>query len=193
MAELLVGYGAMPAHDLLRAVAACFHGIEPDRVVLGHTCARCGSDEHGRPVLIASSSVREPAHVSLARSPTLSIAAVTDAGRVGVDLEAEGAADFVGFADVAMHPDEKRRADVEPTQLWVRKEALLKASGLGLAIDPREVLALGPGPLSLPAVGGAHRRGWLYDLEVPGHRASVAVIAADPTDLDGLVPTVSRW
>ncbi len=193
MAELLIGYGALPAHDLLRALAARFHGIEPDRVVLGHTCPRCGSDDHGRPLLLPTSSLRTPAQVSLARAGALAIAAVTDAGQVGVDVEEEGAAGFDGFADVALHTDEKRRSDVEPTQLWVRKEALLKASGLGLAIDPREVLALRPGPISLPAAAGARRQAWLHDLEVPGHCASVAVIAADPADLDGLVPTVSRW
>ncbi|MGE3810599.1 MAG: 4'-phosphopantetheinyl transferase superfamily protein [Candidatus Nanopelagicales bacterium] len=189
MARLLVAYAAMPAHELLRALAAEFHGVEPGRVVVGHVCPGCGGDDHGRPVLIPTSSLRSPAHVSLSRAAGMSLAAVTDAGPLGVDIEISGAAGFAGFADVALgeHDDDA----LDPTTAWVRKEALLKAYGLGLAVDPRDVPAEGE---AVPPPPGAPRgTAWRRDLDVPGHAAAVAVLLERPADTDRLTATVSRW
>ncbi len=59
-ARLVVAYGAQPAHDLLRAQAALFHGVPLDRVVLGHACPRCGSEQHGRPYVLPTATLRAP-------------------------------------------------------------------------------------------------------------------------------------
>jgi 4'-phosphopantetheinyl transferase len=189
MARLVVAYAAMPARDLLRALASEFHDVAPGRIVVGHVCSRCGGDDHGRPVLIPTSSLRSPAHVSLSRAAGLSLAAVTDAGPLGVDLEANGAADFAGFADVALGEHDGEGSD--PTMAWVRKEALLKAYGLGLAVDPRDVPAEGesasPPPCRPPGTP------WRRDLDVPGHAAAVAVLLERPADADGLTASVRRW
>lgn len=193
MAELLIGYGALPAHDLLRALAARFHGIDPDRVVLGHTCPRCGSDDHGRPLLLPTSSLRTPAQVSLARAGALSIAAVTDAGSVGVDVEVAGAAAFDGFAEVALHVTERAVDASAATAAWVRKEALLKAAGVGLAVDPREVRIEADGTVSWGQSLTAPDAVLLRDLAIPGHTAAVAVLATDAASLEDLEPMVSRW
>jgi 4'-phosphopantetheinyl transferase len=190
MPRLDVAYGSVPAPVLLRAEAARFHQVAPDLVVLTHHCPTCGSDAHGRPRLLATAAIRRPAWVSLARAGDLSVVAITDAGEVGIDVEAEGAADFDGFADVALHPDERVAARVDPTRAWVRKEAVLKAQGYGLVVDPRDVrlddnrLTGWHSPLS-PPIGL-----WLRDLDIAGYESAVAVIPLADIDLAALSVTV---
>jgi 4'-phosphopantetheinyl transferase len=184
----VVAYAAVPAHELLRAEAARFHEVAPAQIVLVHACPRCGSDAHGRPRLMATAAVRHPAHVSLARAGDLSVVAVTDAGPVGIDGEAEGAAGFAGFADVALHPGERASTADDPTRAWVRKEALLKAYGLGLAVDPSDIHLDDDG---LVAWDSPHRPPgavWLRDLAVPGHVVAIAVLPEQ--GVDGLSATV---
>lgn len=114
-------------------------------------------------------------HLSLACAPGLVVAAVSTAGPVGVDVEPSGSARFPGFEEVVVHPREESR---EPTLTWVRKEAVLKATGWGLAIDPRQVwIDDAPSVVSwdqrLPPVD----RCWVEDLPLPtGHIGAVAVI-----------------
>jgi 4'-phosphopantetheinyl transferase len=118
----------------------------------------------------------------------MSVVAITDAGPVGVDVEAEGAADFAGFADVALHLGERATNPVDPTRVWVRKEALLKAHGLGLVVDPSDV---GLDDDRLVAWDSRHpqpRAVWLRDLAVPGHAMAVAVLPE--RDVAGLSATV---
>ncbi|MHA7281350.1 4'-phosphopantetheinyl transferase family protein [Arthrobacter sp. TMS2-4] len=58
---------------------------------------------------------------------------------LGVDLTAVAAVDFGGFDDVALTPEERTMVDGLPSgdrravraRLWARKEALVKASGMG--------------------------------------------------------------
>jgi 4'-phosphopantetheinyl transferase len=100
-----------------------------------HRCVQCGSEDHGRPYLVGEPQLC----VSLARADGLSIVALTEVGPVGVDLERDDAGGFDGFAQAALHPDERARTPQEATRVWVRKEAVLKATGRGLAVDPRRV------------------------------------------------------
>jgi 4'-phosphopantetheinyl transferase len=189
--RLVVVYGAVPAAELLRTEAARFHQVRAAQIVILHECPRCGSDAHGRPYLPATAAVRVPAHVSLARAGDLSVVAVTDAGPVGVDVEAEGAAEFAGFDAVGLHPGERGATPADRTRTWVRKEALLKAHGLGLAVDPSDVSIDDHG---LVAWGSSHRSPgpvWLRDLVVPGHVVAVAVLPpADRTRVTGVVGAV---
>jgi 4'-phosphopantetheinyl transferase len=171
--RLVVAYGALPAHDLLRAEAGRFHRVPPDRIVLGHACPRCGSDEHGRPYLLPTATLRRPANVSLARAGDLSVVALSDTGAVGVDLEPDGAADFPGFDDVARHADER---GTDATIVWVRTEALLKAHGLGLAVDPRDVGIDADGSVTWDSPHAPPGPAWLRDLAVPGHVGAVVVL-----------------
>jgi 4'-phosphopantetheinyl transferase len=188
--RVVVAYGVLPAHDLLRSEAARFHDVTAAAVVLGHACPRCGGDDHGRPVLLPTAAVRRPVHVSVARAGDLSVVAISAARPVGVDVEPVDAAGFPGFDDVALHPDERAATPAERTRAWVRKEALLKAYGLGLAVDPRHVrlddhgLAGWDSPEPEP---GPVR---LRDLDVPGHVAAVAVLLRDGLDLTDLAVTL---
>lgn len=119
-------------------------------------------------------------HASVARADGLNIVAFTDVGPVGVDLEREDAAGFDGFVDAAMHPDERAHTTVERTRLWVRKEAVLKATGQGLGVDPRQVrMSEARQPPALIHWDAPDDPGdvWLADVPVvDGWLASVAVI-----------------
>jgi 4'-phosphopantetheinyl transferase len=186
----VISYGHLPADALLRAEASRFHQVSSNQVVLAHACPRCGSDAHGRPVLLATAAVRHPASVSIARAGDLSVVALTDAGPVGIDVEAEAAADFAGFAQVALHPSERSAPAVDPTRTWVRKEALLKAYGLGLAVDPGD---LGLDDAGLAAWDSPHPPPgavWLREVAVPGHVAVVAVLPFDDQAVEELSVTV---
>ena len=147
-------------------------------MVIGHECARCGGDDHGRPYADAA-GVRVQLSVSRA-SGLVGAAASLDAD-VGLDLERSDAAGFDDFARVAVHPDENAPVGaIDATRLWVRKEAVLKALGTGLRLDPRTLRLTSPD--GAPAV-----LGWLdprpvsvvdlRDLDVgDGYAGALAVI-----------------
>lgn len=161
------------------ARAARFLEVDPGTLVLVHRCPRCGGEDHGRPQLLPTASLRRPPHVSLSRAGSLSVVAVTDAGPVGVDVERTGAAGFPGFGAVALHPDERAQPE-DPTTSWVRTEAVLKAYGLGLAVDPRDVHVDADGIVTWSSPHPAPGDVLLRDLDVPGHIAAVAVLRDDP-------------
>jgi 4'-phosphopantetheinyl transferase len=129
-------------HVLLRSALGEWLGEQPGSLAFDRTCASCGK-QHGRPILLQDNGV----HVSLSRTSTLVAVAATRVGPVGIDVEMVASSDFDGFAATALHPDE--RADVEVAShadrlhrratSWARKEAALKALGVGLRTDPASV------------------------------------------------------
>lgn len=97
---------------------------------------------HGKPAL-----QRGP-HFNLAHSADFVACAVCSVGVVGIDVEAferPGSVDEL-FARVA-HPREAAVRAAAPAprrrelfeRAWTRKEAALKAAGLGLSVDPRSI------------------------------------------------------
>lgn len=161
------------ATDLLLAEAGEMLGRA---AFVEHHCVRCGADDHGQPYLVGAAQL----HVSLARADGLSIVALTEAGAVGVDLERDDAAGFEGFAKAALHPDERVHTPQEATRTWVRKEAVLKATGRGLGVDPRQVrISEARQPAALLDWHAADQPGeaWLADIPVrDGWVAAVAVL-----------------
>jgi 4'-phosphopantetheinyl transferase len=121
------------------------------------------------------------------------LVAASPAGPVGVDVEVVGGATFAGFDDVALDPRERAwLAQVGPhdaaagrARVWVRKESVLKATGDGLARDPRLVV-VSP-PFERARVLGWHEERspavtQLTDLDVgPGYVACLTLLAEDPT------------
>lgn len=106
-------------------------------------CHRCGSAAHGRPSLTVAQGTAPS--VSLSYADGLALVAWTWDGPIGVDVEAEGPP--VG--------------EFGSRQEWTRTEAVLKATGEGLARDPGDLppmwsapLDLGPGWVATVAVAG---------------------------------------
>lgn len=134
-------------------------GDSPGSLTLNYVCPSCRNHTgqgHGIPGY-QSPSRPGPLRVSLSRSGDwCMLAASLDEGMtgLGVDIEAKPSAGFDGFQAVAMTACEQETLEeVEPslrsafmTRLWVRKEAVLKALGTGLALDPARVDVAGPIP-----------------------------------------------
>ncbi len=167
------------AYGILRAEVARLLGSAAGEVVVAHRCPHCGSADHGRPLVVLPDG-RRPPHVSIGRTRGLTVVAVSEAGSVGVDVEPVGAASFDGFDDVALHPAERAATAGERTRSWVRKEALLKATGAGLRTDPREVRV--DADFVLLADGTT---AWLRDVDAGTGDwvVAVAVVCAEPPRL----------
>lgn len=101
-----------------------------------------GRDDEGRPCLPGHEVYGRMLHTSLSHADGVAAFALCALGPVGVDVEASfRAAELPGIAASVCHPSELQSLAgfPEPSRsrallaLWVRKEALLKAEGVGLA------------------------------------------------------------
>ncbi|MFD7998265.1 4'-phosphopantetheinyl transferase family protein [Streptomyces mirabilis] len=134
------------AHAGLRRVLAEYLGAPPHALVLGRRpCPRCAHPRHGRPRIDWPPTDLD---FNLSRSGPYWLLAVTAGRQVGVDLEdgrgldTEGASRLVmsrsELAHVASLPDETARLHAF-FRCWTRKEAVVKASGVGIITNLREV------------------------------------------------------
>ena len=133
----------LPQADRARlTAAAALVCPEGGPVTVEQRCERCDG-AHGRPRVLSPSGV----YVSLSRAGDTAVVAVSLAGPIGVDIESVSAVGRAGFDDVAFNSLERTALAAVPfaerdrarARLWTTKEALLKLSGEGLTLDPREV------------------------------------------------------
>lgn len=181
------------AHALLRRLVADETGVDPRRLAFEKRCATCGTDRHGKPHVVGMRDL----HVSISYGEHMAVAAVTTLGEVGIDVEDLESADFDGFGSVTL--DDSEAAPLEGLDgdqllaaralLWARKEAILKATGHGLVVDPSQVVVSSPGePAALvewKAVEHPPGPTQVSDVDVgrADHRAAVAVLTARPLSL----------
>lgn len=103
--------------------------------------------------------------------------------RVGVDVEVLHSRPTVrALVDEALTPREQHSLPVDGASRasaflcrWVRKEALLKAAGVGLLVEPRAIELRGSEIVSVPPELGSANAWEVIDLAVPGCAAAVAV------------------
>lgn len=143
---------------LLRVAAAHLAGVDAGEVDVTRVCRTCGTDgDHGRPVVR-----RGPAAgigLSASHAGDVVVVAASTVGPVGIDVDLVAHTAFPGFDAVALAPRERDALDRVPSadrarwraRCWTRKEAVLKWTGLGLAVEPTAV--------EVPADGTPHARG----------------------------------
>jgi len=127
------------ARAALRLVLGAYLGRLPSDLTFDTTCRFCGGS-HGKPRVQCGEL-----EFSASRSGAVAVIAVSPSA-VGVDVESvpvaanadelsQAVLSSAEQATVRRLPGDRRRDAV--VECWVRKEAVLKAAGRGLAVDPR--------------------------------------------------------
>lgn len=134
------------AHAALRRVLSHYLAVPPGEVVLGRRpCPRCAHPRHGRPRIEWPPTDLE---FNLSRCGPHWLLAVVAGHQVGVDLEGDRSLDVDGVSGLVMsapelahvrsRPDERARTRAF-LRCWTRKEAVVKAIGIGIITDLRAV------------------------------------------------------
>ena len=171
----------MLGRSLLRAALSTYLGCAPQDLRLDQRCDRCG-EQHGKPRLVDPGAVSDLAF-NLSHAQGL-VALAVCRNDVGIDVEWRGSAETMPeVAPLLLSAAEFEALEEIPAarrsqmllECWVRKEALLKATGEGLGRDPREVVL--PLPRDEPAVYWYDGAWWsVRGLDVgPDHAGAVAV------------------
>lgn len=166
----------LASHVGLRVLLGGYLGLAPAQVVtIREKCLCCGGP-HGRP------AVSGGPYFSLSHSGDLAYLAFAGVP-VGVDVEAVPSAAAVADLLTSLHPAETAELTARPEperrsalgRVWTRKEAYLKATGMGLGLGTAEpYVGSAPTPAAVP--------GWtLTDLPAPpDYVAALAVRTPDP-------------
>jgi 4'-phosphopantetheinyl transferase len=190
------------ARTFLRLLLSAYVDASPAELEFDTTCRFCGGS-HGKPRL--AGSVRDP-DFSLSYAGNAFLLAISAAGSVGADVEAvpslaslddlAAASASPGEAEAMRTMDEERRRGAL-ARLWTLKEAILKATGHGLAIDPRALelggLESAPRLLGAPRECGSPARWYLRPIDLGcSHAAALALprapAAVETWRLRGLSP-----
>jgi 4'-phosphopantetheinyl transferase len=171
---------------LLRTLLGGYLGEEPSRIAFAY-------GPQGKPALAAGGQ-RTSLDFNLSHSGDIAVYAFSRGRRLGIDLErVRPMADGDRFADRFFAPAESslvRSLSGESKlaaffTIWTCREAILKASGDGLAksMSQTEVLLPEGGPVQLVRVGGDTEQAALWRLETfspaAGYQAALAVEGRD--------------
>jgi 4'-phosphopantetheinyl transferase len=173
-----VRFAAM--HGETRRVLARYLGVEPAAIQFGRTpCCRCGNAEHGPP------RIDWPAtDLTFNQSGSAGdwLLAVSRGRQVGADIEVPHQVNVSDLAGSCLTAAEKEYLDGRPEaerlslffRCWTRKEAVLKACGVGLAgaLSDLETQpgSAGPVTVALPCRAGPDQ--WVVQ-DVPGPEPAV--------------------
>jgi 4'-phosphopantetheinyl transferase len=129
---------------------------------------------------------------NVSHSENILVAAIASGARVGVDVEVVRPLDDADTLVREVLCERERRQLADPSgspldfyRFWTAKEALLKATGMGLSSSPRDVqvrsFSDGRIAFAAPLVGATGFQGWLLDVAVPGGsgQATVAAVVID--------------
>ncbi len=161
---------------LLRIAAAHSLGGEGWATAVSRTCDRCGR-QHGRPRLPGT-----PLYASVSHSSDLVVVATTAAGPVGVDVELIGGPPWQRLLSSVCTLEEQACVST-PTDFltyWVRKEAIVKATGEGLRRELADVMVAPPdsSPSLLSIVGRPTPACAMAAINVDGYTGAVAVLGS---------------
>lgn len=164
---------------LLRQGAAELSGVPVDRVVVRSECPRCGGP-HGRPIIDGDGVAALQA--SLSSTSGLVVAAFLPArhGRaVGVDVEAiAGSPDrAAAIDDLVPRARPSASAPLAALRRWTRAEAVLKADGRALRVDPSCVVVRRVGRRLVASVDDDPTSYLVVDRRI-GRRAILSVAVA---------------
>jgi 4'-phosphopantetheinyl transferase len=153
---------SLVSHVALRLVLGEITGTAPERLRFERRCGHCGGAGHGKPRLAGRSDL----DFSISHSGELALIAVARGRRVGADVErVRPRTDVLAIARGSLSARERRAIEALATdearreaffRCWTRKEAYLKALGVGLAggLDTDPEQARGWQIRSLPAPPG---------------------------------------
>jgi 4'-phosphopantetheinyl transferase len=176
------------SRGLLRLVLAHYLNLPPAEIEIDRSCPDCGRS-HGRPRLSRRPETATKAiEFSVSHGGDLLVLAFADNAPVGVDVEPVGALEDVGaeLLEFTLTATERLRVlDVPAPQRkrmflrhWTGKEAILKALGTGLDLEPQAV-TLPPFPIkgktSVALPGSPSVDLWISDVDVgPAHVCTLA-------------------
>jgi 4'-phosphopantetheinyl transferase len=194
------------SRGLLRLILSRYLNLRPTAIEIDRTCPDCGRP-HGRPRLRSrpetttgtskgddprepprGSAAVEAFEFSVAHGGDLLVLAFADSTPVGVDVEPIGALEDVDpeLLEFTLTATERLRMQEVPAAQrtrtflhhWTAKEAILKALGTGLDVEPQAV-TLPPHPINGKAAvtlpGSPPVELWISDVEVgPAHICTLA-------------------
>jgi 4'-phosphopantetheinyl transferase len=127
----------LTADEGLAAHATAFLGA--GSIAIGRLCPECGSSGHGAPWLRHEGRL---VPVSLSRSAGHLVTVIAERP-VGVDIESVAAVASRWVPGVVLAAGEVAHSPDEQALLWVSKEALLKARGIGVSVSMSSAPVLG--------------------------------------------------
>ena len=181
------------------ALARGGEAVAPAAIEVKAHCTVCGGP-HGRPVIDLRSPKGRPLAVSIGHTAAGVVVAAGWRGPIGVDVELADAPIASLAAVSSLIPPAARPAgrNWEPIQHWTRVEAVVKADGRGLAVDPAEVTvetrdgAISAHLTPVPGASDDSGRYALADVRLdPAVRASVAVGLSGAAKKKPVVPLIS--
>jgi 4'-phosphopantetheinyl transferase len=182
-----------PALRRDRELAYALHRVAlADLLGLPASCVPLQRSAEGQPRLPGGK-----VHTSLSHASTHAAIAISTAGPVGVDIEpTRRNFSLAELADRICHPDELEAiGETGLLRLWVRKEAMLKAIGTGLAIEMSSFAAPDEGLVALRSSASASAMS-LQVRQLDAGAECVAAVAGMPgasIDCQWLVPDDESW